>query len=436
MAAHRPSIMTRAPTPPAVVAATLSLAIPFGLTVGVRALAEGAYGPLIWLVALVPVFILAYFRGLRGGSIASGAGMSTLAVALAIVALGNAAAVNWTGFLVVAIAYAILSSAVSMFAELLRQEQQQVEQLALSDQLTGMPNRRHAEEFLDREFSAAMRGRTLSVVLWDLDHFKQFNDKHGHAAGDEVLRIFSGVLMKHTRRHNLTARYGGEEFISIVTDVPEEGMRIFTGKVMDDLRAAPSAWGTITTSAGIAEFRKGMGSYEVLVAVADRALYAAKEAGRDRVEFMTEPERRASQPRLSLAMPSPAQQRVLVVDDDPNVRRALVETLENEGFQVENTASAYDAAQIVYGAPDTVDLLVTSLMLPRISGFTLVDQLQDTTPELRVVYLSENMRENVSWRGAPGTVTRFVSKPVDPTLLITAAHEALAEEVEETGLAS
>jgi diguanylate cyclase (GGDEF)-like protein len=281
-----------------------------------------------------------------------------------------------------------------------------------------------------------MRGRLLAVVLWDLDHFKQFNDRHGHAAGDDVLRIFSGVLQKHTRHHNLSARYGGEEFISIVTDVNAEGMLIFANKVLNDLRAAPSAWGTITSSAGIAEFRKGMGSYEVLVASADRALYAAKAAGRDRIEVIGELEPRASQPRLSLAMPA-HQQRVLVVDDDPNVRRALVEALESEGFAVESTASAHDASQMLYGGPESIDLLVTSLMLPRVSGFTLVDQLQEATPDLRVVYLSENMRENVSWRGVPGTVTRFVSKPVDPKKLVAAAKEALAEEIEEEeGLAS
>jgi len=425
----------RSPTAPAVAISALGIVVPFGLTIGIRSFAEGDYGPLIWLVALVPVFTMAYYRGLRGGSVSSGVGMSALAAALIIVSGFGLATVNWTGFVVVAIAYAILSSAVSVFAELLRQEQQQAEQLALSDQLTGLPNRRHGEEFLDREFSAAMRGRMLAVVLWDLDHFKQFNDRHGHAAGDEVLRIFSGVLQKHTRHHNLSARYGGEEFISIVTDVNAEGMLIFANKVLDDLRAAPSAWGTITSSAGIAEFRKGMGSYEVLVASADRALYAAKEAGRDRIKVMGELETRASQPRLSLAMPA-HQQRVLVVDDDPNVRRALVEALEGEGFAVESTASAVDASQMLYGGPESIDLLVTSLMLPRVSGFTLVDQLQDTTPDLRVVYLSENMRENVSWRGVPGTVTRFVSKPVDPKKLVAAAKEALAEELEEDDMAS
>src|SRR5690606_15056905 len=91
--------------------------------------------------------------------------------------------------------------------------------LSLTDPLTGLANRRHLSVYLEREFAAARRGRTLSVLLFHLDRFKEYNDTAGHQAGDEALRAFARILRTETRTMNLTARYGGDEFIAVLTEI-------------------------------------------------------------------------------------------------------------------------------------------------------------------------------------------------------------------------
>ncbi|HSH45523.1 MAG TPA: diguanylate cyclase, partial [Longimicrobiales bacterium] len=100
---------------------------------------------------------------------------------------------------------------------------EQVRLLSLTDPLTELPNRRHMQIFLEKEFAAAERGRSLTVILYDLDDFKVFNDTAGHQAGDEALRRFGRILATETRAMNLVARYGGDEFIAILSDTSREG---------------------------------------------------------------------------------------------------------------------------------------------------------------------------------------------------------------------
>jgi PleD family two-component response regulator len=176
-----------------------------------------------------------------------------------------------------------------------------------------------------------------------------------------------------------------------------------------------------------------MGSYEVLVAAADRALYMAKHAGRDRVEVIREGAKRVSQPGAAPPKSSDEATRVFVVHDDPNERDAIVEALKGHGYAVEAPASAHEAAQRLLRGSERVDLLITSLILPRVSGFALVEQLSATAPELRVIYLADGMRQRVSWVGVPGTVARFVAKPVDTKALADTVREVLAEPAPAAG---
>lgn len=151
---------------------------------------------------------------------------------------------------------------------------QQVHQLSMTDPLTGLPNRRQLERDLAREFSAAVRGRGLAVVMFDLNGFKTYNDRHGHVAGDEVLRMFSRALAGETRAMNLAARYGGDEFIALLTDTDGPGAEAFIARLR---RAFPGPGvQALDFSAGYAVFDPAMRTPEDLVAAADRALYDAK----------------------------------------------------------------------------------------------------------------------------------------------------------------
>ncbi|HUP89548.1 MAG TPA: sensor domain-containing diguanylate cyclase [Longimicrobiales bacterium] len=156
---------------------------------------------------------------------------------------------------------------------------EQIRALSLTDPLTVLPNRRHLDMFLEKEFAAARRGRRLSVLIFDLDHFKQYNDRAGHQAGDDVLRAFARVLDSQTRAMNLAARYGGDEFITIIADTDRRGAQAHAERIIRAMAKDPmlSAAG-ISASVGIASFSPEMASFEDLIRAADRDLYSRKVA--------------------------------------------------------------------------------------------------------------------------------------------------------------
>jgi diguanylate cyclase (GGDEF)-like protein len=162
-----------------------------------------------------------------------------------------------------------------------------VERQALVDGLTGLANRRACSDALHAETARAERLETpLSVVLADLDGFKDVNDAHGHAVGDEVLRAFADVLRETLRESDVAGRWGGEEFLLLLPGADEEGAahlaeRVRVALADRSIRSAPDL--RVTASFGVAEFA-GHPSPEQLVAAADGALYRAKRAGKDRVE--------------------------------------------------------------------------------------------------------------------------------------------------------
>ncbi|MFO7895064.1 MAG: sensor domain-containing diguanylate cyclase [Longimicrobiales bacterium] len=147
--------------------------------------------------------------------------------------------------------------------------------LSLTDPLTLLPNRRHIDIFLQKEFAAAERGRDLTVILFDLDDFKVYNDTQGHQGGDAILRRFAEILDSQTRAMNLAARYGGDEFICILSDTDREGGSILMGRVIDEVRGDPDM-GRVGVSAGMAVYDPGMASPDELIHAADEDLYRAK----------------------------------------------------------------------------------------------------------------------------------------------------------------
>ncbi|MEX0936131.1 MAG: diguanylate cyclase [Gemmatimonadota bacterium] len=149
--------------------------------------------------------------------------------------------------------------------------------LSLTDPLTGLPNRRHLELHLGQELAAARRGRTLSVVLFDLDNFKQYNDTLGHLAGDEVLSAMGEVLGGETRAMNLVARYGGDEFLSVLSDTSLEGARQHARRVEERVARHPALGPIgITVSAGVATFGEGSDTVKDLIRAADEDMYRSK----------------------------------------------------------------------------------------------------------------------------------------------------------------
>ena len=161
---------------------------------------------------------------------------------------------------------------------------QRLQTLATQDPVTGLFNRRHLDTRLAEEHQRAKRyGRTLSLVVFDIDHFKGINDGFGHAVGDQVLQAVAKLLLQHTREADIAARHGGDEFAVLFPDTELDGARKAAGKIrqiIDDHDWSGIAEGLcVTISGGVAEL-SGDAS---LMEVADQELYASKRAGRNRI---------------------------------------------------------------------------------------------------------------------------------------------------------
>ena len=166
----------------------------------------------------------------------------------------------------------------------LQEKNEELGRLSVTDGLTGLFNRRHLMETLVAEQRRAQRSkRPFSLLMLDVDHFKKFNDKFGHLAGDEVLLSVSGIIRKCARTVDFPARYGGEEFCVIVSESDIEGAVELAERIRAELEAVNFEGQKITVSIGAAEFPIDGETVDDLVANADAALYRAKRAGRNRV---------------------------------------------------------------------------------------------------------------------------------------------------------
>lgn len=173
-----------------------------------------------------------------------------------------------------------------------REKEVELERLSRLDALTGVANRRVFDEILKEEWElASCLGQPLSLIMLDLDHFKEYNDLYGHVAGDQCLRDVSLALSQLPKRpRNLFARYGGEEFAMILPQTDGEGARTVAERIRETverlniLHARSSTGAVLSISAGTATLIPGKAADSaLLVTRADRALYAAKNAGRNRV---------------------------------------------------------------------------------------------------------------------------------------------------------
>ncbi len=176
----------------------------------------------------------------------------------------------------------------------LSDELDRVRLLSLTDELTGLPNRRAFMRRLEDEVSRVQRhGTPLSLVIMDLDFFKKINDERGHPAGDAVLRHYAQSVLSIFRHHDLVARYGGEEFAVLLPNTDQIGVLRALEKVRRRLLEVTTQLedeeGVLlpTYSAGVAEYSSGETAHR-FIERADAALYAAKRNGRDRVELHTE----------------------------------------------------------------------------------------------------------------------------------------------------
>jgi diguanylate cyclase (GGDEF)-like protein len=161
--------------------------------------------------------------------------------------------------------------------------------LSIRDPLTGLFNRRYMEEALAQEqYRTKRNAAQMAVIMIDIDHYKVFNDTHGHDAGDAVLRALGDFFRRHVRESDIACRYGGEEFILVLSPSTAEGAQRRAEKIREDaallrVRHADRDLGAFTLSLGVAIFPDHASEAAMLIKAADVALYQAKGAGRNRV---------------------------------------------------------------------------------------------------------------------------------------------------------
>jgi diguanylate cyclase (GGDEF)-like protein len=184
---------------------------------------------------------------------------------------------------------------------------EETERLSLTDGLTGVWNRRYFQMEFRRVLATATRfTRPFSLLMLDLDHFKEINDSHGHQRGDEVLVEFSQRVNEALREVDTFARYGGEEFICLLSETDSWGAQTTAEKVLRAIRSTPfgengAAPVRLTVSIGIASYPEHGDTFGELVDAADRALYRAKQEGRDRFRLAGMPPDASGGPALRIA---------------------------------------------------------------------------------------------------------------------------------------
>lgn len=412
----------------------------------------GEAGALLWLLALVPAFLLAYYRGWRGAATALAAGMATLSLTQVVASLLELEIPDT--LLGIVVAYIVITLAIGWLAEILLRDKATMEGMAFTDGLTQLPNRRHARVFLENEFAAAQRGRLLCVVLFDLDNFKGYNDRYGHKSGDEALEAFSEVLRKTTRRMNLSARFGGEEFLTVLAGSDAEGGVAFAERVRATLWALKLGAGPLTVSAGVAAHHPSMGTPDELLAAADHALYRAKREGRNTVRLFGEtpldtPPRAepwvgadstdageyppaaeglgTARPPVTLlphqlTMFGSDRQLLLVEAEDP-IRALIATYLNREGFEVTEVT---DLSSALGHLGTEFDVVITCKALPEGDGAGLVTSVKSRWPATQVLVLATSDDITTTAEMLASGADRHLVKPFGMPELRTQLVDCLA----------
>ncbi|WP_420128077.1 response regulator [Longimicrobium sp.] len=298
--------------------------------------------------------------------------------------------------------------------------------LAETDALTGVLNRRGSEEVLERFLRlAAGQGDPLAMGVVDIDSFKGVNDRCGHAVGDEVLARVARVLHKRFRAEDVVARWGGEEFVVGMYGMDKSDGVQRLAEALEVLRdeaftAPDGETFHVTFSAGVSEFDTDGRDLQSLYRAADAAMYAAKEAGRDRVLPAGWTTAHGEGPRTV---------DVLVVEDDPAIARLLQHALETRGLRHEWVSSGERAASLLTGAAPELRARVVLLDvdLPGLDGLGVLQLMarERMLERTRVIMLTVRTHEAEVVRALEMGAFDHVSKPFSVPVLLQRIRRAL-----------
>jgi diguanylate cyclase (GGDEF)-like protein len=270
--------------------AALHAICPLGTVAATAGLAFAEPIGLFPIFYLWPLLVAAYF--LRREEVAANFAFAALCCGLAL-ALWADPVLRVATFIAVLAIVGVVSAIVVVLREQVLAHVLRLREEASHDSLTGALNRGAFEERLEAEMIRARRAvAPLAIVVFDLDHFKRINDSFGHAAGDSVLRAVGELMIRSKRRSDAFGRIGGEEFALMLPDTDMAGAAVLCEKLRSRVAKIATGAEPLTVSFGIAQAEDGRDA-RTMLEQADRALYAAKRAGRDRAVRADEIERPA-----------------------------------------------------------------------------------------------------------------------------------------------
>jgi two-component system, cell cycle response regulator len=302
----------------------------------------------------------------------------------------------------------------------LKQVIEERRRMAMTDSLTGAHNRRYFMNHMRRELKRARRlGGDLSLLVCDIDHFKHINDRHGHAAGDDVLVEFVRRVQESLpREYDWCARMGGEEFAIVLPQTPLAGAATVAEKIRHAVAAAPMQTSAgaveVTVSVGVTSLSvvadPGSASAESLLRRADDCLYTSKNHGRDRVTIdgAPAPVKSGGKPLKSL----------LYVDDDADIREIVDMALSLDGGVKVHTSDGGERALLKMRV-ERPDLVVLDVMMPGMDGPTLLRRMR-SDPELAhipVIFMTAKVNLNDTGRFREMSAIGVIGKPFDPMTL-------------------
>jgi diguanylate cyclase (GGDEF)-like protein len=427
-------------------------------------------GVFVWLPVLTAPFLLSFYRGWQGAAMALVVGGLALVLASS---MGSGPQEGDAGFryaVWMVSTYMVVCVGAGLVSLFLNRERVVEGAMALTDPMTGMPNRRHALVVLEAGFASAVRGDPVTLVMMNPDPLERLKTERGPREFDLAVKTFAQALQTVTRRMDLSARWDEDAFVSILQHCSASGAEIFLGRLRGQLEAADRPDGILTFAAGIAEYGPGMGSADAMMEAAEQALRAAREAGGDCHRTAAPPpviseftgvrrEEGATSPTSTVVMEGEADrvpgtlftgdepsevllvhagvslpqgnEQILVVDDDRESRRALGKLLRRLGYRVVEAPDG-ESALASARSLEQLDLMITDLVMPGLSGFTLRQRLQEDRGPSRALFISGAVSRGVEWAAGPLAVERHLDKPVRAVDLATAVRDILDEPIPGT----